>query len=390
MPLPLPQRLGVWLVGARGSVATTTVAGAAAMAAGLTGTTGCVTADPEFADAALPAFDDLVFGGHDVSAVPLPKHAEQLADSGVLPGWFLEQVRSALSVADREIRPGATVDHGKRTQQEVAEGLVADLRSFRSRTGVTAVVVVNVASTEAPAPLHPATASLEALRAALATELAVLPLSSLYAYAALSAGCAYVDFTPSTGARLPALDELARLNGLPYAGSDGKTGETLVKSVLAPMFRMRALKVRSWSGTNLLGGGDGATLADPAAAAGKIESKGHAIREILGHSVEGHTHIDHVPDLGEWKTAWDHISFEGFLGTRMTLQFTWQGCDSALAAPLVLDLARLMGLALRRGEAGPQSQLGFFFKDPVTATEHGLTAQYERLRDWATDGPVHR
>jgi myo-inositol-1-phosphate synthase len=95
-------------------------------------------------------------------------------------------------------------------------------------------------------------------------------------------------------------------------------------------------------------------------------------------------HIDYVPDLGEWKTAWDHISFEGFLGTRMTLQFTWQGCDSALAAPLVLDLARLTARAHMAGEVGPLGPLAFFFKDPVASSEHRLAQQYEDLRTWAT------
>jgi myo-inositol-1-phosphate synthase len=214
----------------------------------------------------------------------------------------------------------------------------------------------------------------------------VLPASSLYAYAAFTAGCAYVNFTPSTGASLPALDELARRQGVPHAGRDGKTGETLVKSVLAPMFAHRALRVRAWSGTNLLGGGDGATLADPEAARSKTASKARGLPEMLGHEVEGEVHIDHVAEMGELKTAWDHVLFEGFLGNRMTLQFTWQGCDSALAAPLVLDLARLTALALRRGEAGPLPALGFFFKEPLGSREHDLTRQFDALAAWAA-GP---
>ena len=161
-----------------------------------------------------------------------------------------------------------------------------------------------------------------------------------------------MDFTPSVGARLPAIEALAEAHEVPLAGSDGKTGETFMKSALAPAFAARALKVRSWAGMNLLGGGDGAALADPERAQSKLDSKGRLLEEILGYPVEAPIHIEDVRDMGEWKTAWDHIVFEGFLGVRMKLQFTWEGCDSALAAPLLLDLIRLLALALERGERG--------------------------------------
>ena len=161
-----------------------------------------------------------------------------------------------------------------------------------------------------------------------------------------------MDFTPSVGARLPAIEALAEAHEVPLAGSDGKTGETFMKSVLAPAFGARNLKVRSWAGMNILGGGDGAALADPARAQSKLHSKGKLLDEILGYPVEAPIHIEDVRDMGEWKTAWDHIVFEGFLGVRMKLQFTWEGCDSALAAPLLLDLMRLMALALDRRERG--------------------------------------
>jgi myo-inositol-1-phosphate synthase len=249
------------------------------------------------------------------------------------------------------------------------------------------VVVINVSSTEPPLTPRPEHDRLADLENELAAGRCVLPPSSLYAYAALTAGCPYVEFTPSPGIRLPALDELARANGLPYAGCDAKTGETLVSSALAPMFAARALQVNSWSGTNLLGGGDGATLADPRAAASKTSSKRRGLERMLGQPVQGTAHIDNVPDLGEWKTAWDHITFSGFLGVRMNLQFTWQGCDSALAAPLVLDLARLLARAHEAGVAGPFEPAGFFFKDPVPASpgaavEHRLAEQYAGLLRW--------
>lgn len=379
------MRTGVWLVGARGSVATTAVAGAAAVSAGLAPPTGCVTELPDFAAAALPGLGDLVFGGHDVTDITLLKRAEQLVRSGVVPARLLELVAGDLAAADAEIRPGVRVPVAARHQAEAAAALAADITGFRVRNGLDRVVVINVASTEAPVGPHPAHASLPALTRALSTGIDVLPASSLYAYAALTAGCGFVDFTPSTGALLPAIDELARHLGLPYAGRDGKTGETLVKSVLAPMFAQRALDVRAWSGINLLGGGDGATLADPAAAAGKNATKGRVVRETLGRPVDGEVHIDYVADLGDWKTAWDHVVFDGFLGVRMNLQFTWQGCDSALAAPLVLDLARLMARAHASGQAGPVAELAFFFKDPVGEVDHALAVQYDMLRTWAGD-----
>lgn len=384
------MRTGIWLVGGRGSVAACTVAGAAGLRAGAIGPVGVVSELAPFRGLPLSGFDELVFGGHDPSSTSLVKRVERLAADGVVPRGLPELVREDLAAADAEIRPGhdTGADGGPaRSLDAVIDALAADMVNFRLRTGADTVVVVNVASTEAPTPPHPAHASWPLLRDALRDPVseapAVLPVSSLYACAALRANCPYVDFTPSAGVRLPALEELARLSGLPCAGSDGKTGETLVKSVLAPMFARRALPVRSWSGTNLLGGGDGATLAEPERAEAKIRSKERVLQEHLGHPVQGGVHIHDVPDLGEWKTAWDHITFEGFLGPRMTLQFTWQGCDSALAAPLVLDLARFMALAHRAGVSGPVPELGFFFKDPMGSREHALDRQFEQLVSWA-------
>jgi myo-inositol-1-phosphate synthase len=366
----------VWLVGARGSVATTAVAGAAAVRAGLAAPIGCVAELPDFAGAGLPGLGELVFGGHDVVQTPLSKRAEQLAHAGVLPPDLPALVAADLAAADDEIRCGA------RESTDV-DRLAADLADFRDRHGLIRVVVINVASTEPPVPPHPAHRSLAALENALRHGDSVLPASSLYAYAALRTGCGYVDFTPSTGTALPALDELARETRVPYAGRDGKTGETLLRSVLAPMFAQRALRVLAWSGTNLLGGGDGATLADPDTAASKNRSKQRVLPDALGYPVDGEVHIDYVAPLGEHKTAWDHVLFQGFLGVRMTLQLTWQGCDSALAAPLVLDLARFMALAMVAGRAGPVPELGFFFKDPIADSPPGLAAQYAALREWA-------
>jgi myo-inositol-1-phosphate synthase len=380
---------GLWLVGARGSVATTAVAGLLALRAGLTAPTGCVTEREPFTRIGLPTWENLVVGGHDVVCTPLDKRAEQLAESGLIPPRVLAATTAGLRTVDTEIRYGYHPATHTGSQAEAAERLTADIVAFRERHGLARVVVVNVASTEPPVPHVPEHDTLEALEGALGDPArTVLPASSLSAYAALRAGCPFVDFTPSPGVRLPALHELAMSRGLPYAGSDGKTGETLLRTVLAPMFTARALRVRSWAGTNLLGGGDGANLADPTQAKGKLVSKARGLTALLGEGVTAPLHIDNVPDLGEQKTAWDHVSFEGFLGARMSLQLTWTGLDSALAAPLVLDLARLTAAAHAAGAKGPLGALAFFFKDPIGSDEHRFAQQTTMLTDWALSLPL--
>ena len=373
-------KTGVWFIGARGSVATTTMVGALAVRAGLAEHTGMVAELPDVAVAGLTGVDDLVFGGHEVATGTLGKRAEELRGGGVLPAAVVAAVSDELAAVDARIAAG--VMPGTGPQRATAERIEAELRAFRADLALDRVIVVDVSSTEPPTAPMPALDSLELLEAELDAGRAPLPGSSLYAYAALRAGCPYVGFTPNAGPRLPALTELAEREGLPWAGSDAKTGETLLKTVLAPMFAMRALKVRSWSSTNLLGGGDGQTLADPVAAASKTATKAQGLEAILGHPVDGPLHIDFVPDLGDWKTAWDMVSFEGFLGTRMSLQFTWSGCDSALAAPLALDLVRLIARAHELGRRGPVAEFGFFFKDPAGTDEHGLSDQWRSLTAW--------
>ncbi|WP_330434120.1 inositol-3-phosphate synthase [Streptomyces sp. NBC_00825] len=359
-------RTGVWFIGARGSVATTASAGCAAVAAGLHPAAGMVTETPPFADSGLPALTSLVFGGHDTTGCPLPKRAEALAAGGVLPHGLPSAVHAELAAADTGIRPGGPLPGDTRSDEELIAAFAADLTDFTHRNELARTVVINVASTE-PLP-DPGEQR--------------LPASSLYAAAALRAGCPYINFTPSTGLRTPALQDTVADCGLPHAGRDGKTGQTLLRSVLAPMFVQRALPVRAWSGTNLLGGGDGAALADPGAAAAKNAGKERVLADTLGTAPEGEVHIDDVPALGDWKTAWDHIAFDGFLGARMVLQTTWQGCDSALAAPLVLDLARLVARAHERGLSGPLPQLGFYFKDPDGGPA-ALFEQYQELLAFA-------
>jgi myo-inositol-1-phosphate synthase len=353
--------------------------GALAISAGLADPTGCVTELPPLSAAPLPALGDLVFGGHDTASTALEKKADALAEAGVVPAKLVDAVRAGLAAIEPDIRPLPAAS----CQAEAAALLAADLAGWRRRHELDRAVVINVSSTEPPVVPHPAHAGPRALEEALAGPESVLPPSSLAAYAAFRAGCPYVDFTPSTGARLPALDLLARAQGLPYGGHDGKTGETLVKSVLAPMFAMRGLRVRTWSGLNLLGGGDGANLTEPGPNAAKSASKQRVLAETLGYTPQGHTRIDYVEDVGDFKSAWDLVTFDGFLGTSMRMEFSWHGCDSALAAPLVLDLARLVSAAHRAGRTGPLPELAFFFKDPIGDVPHGLAAQWRLLCEFA-------
>ena len=376
-------KTGIWLVGARGSVATTATVGLAAISAGLANATGCVTEQESFGEVALPDFADFVVGGHDISNVCIAKRAEALVESGMLPLHLVESVRSQLVEADRRVRPGYDSGQHSESQAEAARRLAQDILHFKRSHGLNRGIVLDVASTEAPVEPLPEFADADMLLAALEDPARpVLPPSSLSAYAAVLAGSPYVCFTPSPALNLPALRELAARHRVPTAGQDGKTGQTWLRSVLAPAFAARGLRVLSWAGTNLLGGGDGATLADPLAVSGKLQSKNRGLQELTGGAVTP-LHIDNVQDLGETKVAWDHINVEGFLGSRLTLQTTWSAYDSMLAAPMVLDLSRLMALADAAGEEGHVGALGFFFKDPWGSDEHSFANQSHNLVQWA-------
>jgi myo-inositol-1-phosphate synthase len=381
-----PQEpLGVWLVGGRGAVAVTTMVGTAALVDGAAAPTGLVTAAPPLDALPLAPLGALRFGGHDPSTVPLGDAALALCrERGPLERELVRApaVAAALAAAESHIRPAP-----RRAADAPARAFVdevrRDLAAFAAAVGARRVVVVNLATTEpppAPSPLFDDAGALEAALDGPALPLeTLLPTSTLYAYAALAARCPYVNFTPSLGAAAPALEALARERGVPHAGRDGKTGETLLKSALAPLFRMRQLAVQSWTGFNVLGNSDGRALAQPEVAASKVASKSGVVPAILGYQPHALVRIDYVPPLGDWKTAWDLIQFQGFLGTPMSLQLTWQGSDSALAAPLVLDLVRLVDLAARRGERGALGHLGFFFKSPLGSDVHDLASQWTRL-----------
>jgi myo-inositol-1-phosphate synthase len=260
--------------------------------------------------------------------------------------------------------------------------IAEDLAAFAARESIDHLIVLNVASTEPPCAAAEVHKDWSLLKPRLSEPGAgLLPSSSLYAIAAFQGGHTFINFTPSLGASIPALAQLAGQTGSLYAGRDGKTGETLMKTVLAPMFVHRNLKVLSWVGHNIFGNRDGLVLDDPTNKTSKVQTKDRVITEILGYKPTSLVSIEYVPDMGDWKTAWDHIHFEGFLGTRMTLQFTWQGCDSLLAAPLAIDLARLADLEKQRGATGLMKHLACFFKSPEGVEENDFFKQFDRLME---------
>lgn len=391
----MSQRLGVWTVGAFGGVGTTMVVGARAIAAGLVSDTGVATNQPSFAPLDLVPLGEIVFGGHDVRPSTFGESAYHIAKaSHSIDLEVLAAVRPELDRISSNVKVGTALNCGtaisrlvgsesaasKGGLRETAARLRRDLAEFRAEHELDHVVVVNLASTEPDLELErmPKTpAELEALLDAEDTD-TVRP-SLLYAYAALLEGCAFLNFTPSSAALCGALQELGKERGVPYMGSDGKTGETLVKSALAPMFKYRHLKVLSWQGYNILGDRDGEVLAHQENLASKVRSKDSVLSSILGYELHTHVGIDFVRSLDDRKTAWDFIHFKGFLDHKMSMEFTWHGCDAILAAPLVLDMCRLAELSLRRGESGAMRHLAPYFKSPLSGTEQDLHRQYDAL-----------
>ena len=389
------RRVGLWLIGAYGGVAGTVALGLAALRRGLTGTTALTTALPLFAGLDLDGPDAFVLGGHDIRPSGFRQAVLELHErSNVFRHDVVEACLPDLDAWSANVRPGTVLHAGAAvaklaelpetqradTPRAVIDRVQADLRHFQETHRLDQLVVVNVASTEPPFETGAVHASADRLAAALGQRHnPVLPASGLYAWAALELGLPYVNFTPSLGASAPALAELAERHGAVYAGKDGKTGETLMKSVLAPLFARRNLEILSWVGHNIFGNRDGLVLDDPANKASKVRSKDALISQIVGYKPQTHVSIEYIRSLEDWKTAWDHIHFAGFLGVKMTLQFTWQGCDSILAAPFVIDLARLALLARRRGEAGVLRHLACFFKSPMGVDEHDFFKQFALL-----------
>lgn len=389
----MADKTGIWLIGARGAVATNVAVGLAALKRRAIPTTGLVTELPMLRGLPLASWGQLVLGGHELREGNLVNAAEEFyRDNRLLEPELIAQCRPELEGTDARIRPGVAfrggdaVDGGPplASPRDGIEQIKDDLAAFRRDNGLERVVVVQAASTEPETPLASLPPRWRDLRLTLENNSACsLRSSSLYAIAALELGQPFVNFTPSLGADCPAIDELARERGACHAGRDGKTGETLLKTVLAPMFAARNLEVMSWVGHNILGNADGRVLDHPDHKQTKVASKDSALGAMLGYDPQSLVSIEYIKSLGDWKTAWDHVHFRGFLGAPMTLQLTWQGCDSALAAPLVLDLARLADHAASRDESGALGYLASFFKSPIGAAEQDFFAQLGALADYA-------
>lgn len=383
-------RTGVAIIGLGGAVATTAIAGIEQLRLGTIGTDGLPLAHRT----ELAPYESLVFGGWDLDGGDLAKAA---AVHRVIEPAQLDAVAEPLAsitpwpaVADPAYcrnAVGANVVPVGPLRERVAH-LRDDLRRFREERSLDTVVVVNLASTESwPDRTSAILGDLDTFEKGLDLDDPVITPGMVYAYAAITEGCPFVNFTPSLGPDVPALLELAARENVPVAGKDGKTGQTMVKTVLAPAFRSRALTVEGWYSTNILGNRDGQILDDPSSLASKLDTKGSVLDSILGYDVGDHVvRIDYYRPRGDAKEAWDNIDLVGFMGQRMQMKIDFLCRDSILAAPLVLELVRLVAEAARRGEGGAQEQLGYFFKQPMTSDgrvpEHALHLQEQVLLDW--------
>ena len=405
-------KLGVLLPGL-GAVATTFVAGVEAAKRGLAQPFGSLTQMNtirlgkrtegrrplirEFVD--LAPMDQLVFGAWD----PIPDDAyESAVKAGVLDREHLDPIEAEL----RAVKPMPAVfdtDYVKRldgpnvktaaNKRELAEQLREDIRRFKSEHGCDRAVMVWCGSTEIflrSGPAHETLASFEAAMEANAPEIAP---SMLYAYAAIMEGVGYANGAPNLSADMPALEQLAIEKGVPIAGKDFKTGQTLMKTILAPGFKARMLGLNGWFSTNILGNRDGEVLDDPASFKTKEESKLGVLEHILQPDVYPDLYqdmyhkvrINYYPPRGDNKEGWDNIDIFGWMGYPMQIKVDFLCRDSILAAPIVLDLAIFLDLAQRAGMRGIQEWLSFYFKSPQVIEglypEHDLFIQQKKLKN---------
>ncbi|MEM1343758.1 MAG: inositol-3-phosphate synthase [Pseudomonadota bacterium] len=389
---PLHESLGIATVGVGGGVATTAAAGIELIRLGETGLDGLPLAETLGRDGLVP-YAGLRFAGWDLDGADLASAART---HRVVPDERLERVAEALgatepwpAVADAEYCRNVTGEHIQRenSRRAMVARVQSDLARFEAEMGAGRVVVINLASTErVPDMDAPALQSLAAFERGLDENDPAISPAMVYAYAAIERGFPYGNFTPNVAAEIPALIELAKERGVPTAGRDGKTGQTFLKTVLAPAFRARALRVEGWYSTNILGNRDGQALSDSGSLASKLGTKGDVLDDMLGYKVGDHiVQISYYPPRGDEKEAWDNIDVTGFLGQRMQVKVNFLCRDSILAAPLVIEIARCLDLARRRGEAGPIEALSTFFKAPMTAggaPEHAFFTQQRTLMRW--------
>jgi len=409
---PAKGRLALLLPG-MGAVATTLVAGVEAVRRGLAKPIGSVTQMGRVrlgkrTEGRSPLVKDLVpitdladvrFGGWDIfpdSAYDTAVHAR------VLEKDLLEQLKeplSALTPMPAVFAPeyvkrlhGTHVKKGK-SKLDLGEQLRDDIRAFMKKEGCERAVMLWCASTEIfiePSTVH---GSLAAFEKGLARSDPAIAPSMIYAWAALKEGVPFANGAPNLTVDVPALQELARKNGVPLAGKDFKTGQTLMKTTIAPMLKARMLGLEGWFSTNILGNRDGEVLDDPGSFKTKEVSKLSVLEHILQPKLypDLYGHFDHkvtihyYPPRADNKEGWDAIDIVGWLGYPMQIKVNFQCRDSILAAPVALDIALFMDLAARAGMKGIQEWLSFFFKSPMHAEglypEHDLFIQQTKLKN---------
>jgi myo-inositol-1-phosphate synthase len=409
---PAQGKLGILLPG-MGAVATTFIAGVQAIRRGLGKPIGSLTQlghirigkrtdnkSPAIKDyVSLAKLDDVVFGGWDI----FPENAYQAAiRAGVLDGRLLEQLKPELeaitpmtAVFEQAYVKKLNGPHVKKgtSKMNLAEQLMDDIKSFKAKHNCDRLVAVWCGSTEVyrqPTEVH---SSLAKFEEALRSSHDDVAPSQIYAYACLKSGVPYANGAPNLSVDTPALLELARKQGLPVAGKDFKTGQTLMKTILAPGFKARMLGVDGWYSTNILGNRDGEVLGDPESFKNKEQTKLHVIDSILQphlypdlyQDIQHIVRINYYPPRGDNKEGWDNIDIKGWLGYPMQIKVNFLCRDSILAAPLVLDLALFMDLALRAGMSGVQEWLSFYWKSPMTPEglypEHDLFIQLMKLKN---------
>ncbi len=347
----------------------------------------------------LAKLDDLVFGGWDV----FPDDAYQAAvKAGVLDAKDLTKVQKFL----KTIKPmkaafdqnyvknlqGTNVKKGK-TKFDLAEQIRQDIRDFKKKNKCDRLVMVWCASTEVFLKAEAVHKDLGSFEKAMKDNHPAIAPSMLYAWAAISEGVPFANGAPNLTVDIPALEEYAKAKEVPIGGKDFKTGQTLLKTVLAPAFKARMLGLNGWFSTNILGNRDGEVLDDPGSFKTKEESKLGALEYILQPSIYpdlyGKIHhkvrINYYPPRGDNKEGWDNIDIFGWLGYPMQIKVDFLCRDSILAAPIVLDLALFFDLAKRAGMRGIQEWLSFYFKSPMCARElypeHDLFIQSMKLKN---------
>ncbi len=383
------RTLGIAVVGLGGAVGTTMVAGIDLLKKGVIGTDGLPLAELNIDG--LADYTDILFGGWDL-------FGDHLAAAATGHDVLSYKQFMAAEDALRAIKPWPAAGNdkflsnidgtnrlGPLTHRETVARIVDDIRMFRSTCG--RVVVINLASTEKlQAEGNEIFNSVAAFETALDENSVDIAPAMLYAYAAISERVPFGNFTPSVAADIPALIEFAEMQGVPVAGKDGKTGQTFIKSVIAPALRARALKVQGWFSTNILGNRDGLALSNEDSLASKIKTKSSLLEDILGYEVEDHlVDIRYYRPRKDNKEAWDNIDINGFLGQPMQLKINFLCKDSILAAPLAIEIARCLDLAAQRGESGIQDQLSVFFKLPMAKAgkpEQAFHRQQDALRSW--------